>query len=411
MTAQYDVGGKLSPPAILLTMSIAIAMPLDVTAQTVAGADTSVGAIAATNPYLLETGDTGEVGVNITLRPWISLTEDDTTVTLDGAVYLESFLDGQRIEESVQFGGSMEHRANERTTITADLGLRSSESAARRYFGGTDLGDLEPGEFPDDPIIDPSLGTLSGRTSRFDVNIGVDHRISSNEVLGLSVGGGRTEVDARNGEDYRDASAAGSYSRSLNPRTSLRATINAGYADYLGRRAGDGHFVTTLVGVDHQLTESMYASAQIGISYSVVETLPRGRDKTTNWAALVDLCDLFARGRLCVNGSRAVQPTSLGGLTTVSAIGASYSRSVGSNGSMSLSAKYSRSSRSENSAVVAGRPRSRIAHVNGAYSHRLGERVSAFVTPSFTSSRDELFGSRENYEIIAGITYHWGARR
>lgn len=395
---------------LLATAAVAALSPISVNAETVAGVEVSLGGIAASNPYLLPGDDNGSLGVNATIRPYVTATEGATTVTFDALLSLEKFSDYDGTDESGQVRASIEHLLNERTTVSAGVGYMSSESAARNFYGGSDLSSLEPGEFPDPVIIDPTLGNVSGRTSRLDVYTGLSQAVSPNDTIDLNMGLGLTRVESGQGQDYRDSSTALTYSHTINPKTSLLFTADVGYADYLDRRAGDGLFASTLVGAEHQLTETMYGSLQLGLSYADVKSLLGGRENYTTWAASFNLCDGLARGTICVNASRSTQPTSLGGVTVVSAIGASYARQIGVNGYASFGATYSKTGLSD-APVLLGRRKSEIANVSGSYSHRLGERVSAYITPSFTANEDQFAGKQENYQVLLGISYRFGRQR
>lgn len=396
---------------LLTTMLASVIAPSTAAAETQARLDASLGATAASNPYLLDRDDAEAIGADLTLRPLITLSEDDTVVTLDGQVTLETFFDDQEVNDTVQIGASVEHRANERTTMTASAGFRTSESAARRFFGGRDLNDLDPGEFPSGPIIDPTLAIASGRATRFDAQFTVRQLVSTNGVLDLTAGAGLTRVEGDDGADLRDNKLAASYARSLDERTALRVSVDGGYVDYLDRRVGDGYFITALAGADYQFSESMYGSVQLGVSYSATDTVSAGRRKLTDWSATFDLCDMLARGTLCVTASRSAQPTSLAGITTVSAIGLNYQRVIGADGNVSLAANYSRSDTPASRFSGLRSRRSEIANVAATYSHRLNHRLSAFVSPSFTAIGSEFFGWVENYQVVAGITYHFGSRQ
>lgn len=379
--------------------------------QTQTSVDVSVGALGASNPYL-RAGDNTESGaVTLSIAPHISVVEDNTTVSLDGTLHLESFFeDDYGVDESAGVGASIEHRANERTTVSASVGFRSSESAARRFYSGPDISDLDPGEFPDGAVVDPTLGNISGRTSTLDVNLSLEQLVSPKGVINLTSGLGLTKVEGTNGSDYRNSSTVLGYSHVLNERTSALGSVSVGYADYFNRNAGDGLFVTTLVGLDHQITQSMHGSFQVGVSYSEVKSPFGGRVDSVDWAASVDLCDMLARGNFCVTGSRSAQPTSLGGVTMVTAVGVSYGRSVGIAGHVSLTANYSKTGMSD-SPTLLGRRESEVVNVSGTYSHQIGDRLSAFVNPSYTSNDDQLADRQENYQALLGVSYHFGSRR
>ena len=393
------------------TATVIALVPIGVRAQTRANLDVSVGGTAASNPYLLNGSDTKAAGGNLTLAPSLTFLDGDTSVSLNGSVDLEKFADKYGLDESVQFGAKGEHRVNERTTISADVGFRSSESAARRFFGGADLSELEPGEFPDSPVLDPTLGSINGRTSRIDVNASVEHLLSPNSALTATAGMGLTKAESASGEDFRDANVVLNYSRQLTVRTSLLATIDAGYADYLGRQIGDGLFANGMAGVDHQFTESLHLSVQLGVSVAEVESLAGLKETSVSWAGNVDFCDRTARGALCARASRSAQPTSLGGLTTVNSVGVSYARSFGPVSSVSASATYSRTNRSLAAGFPLSSSHTELAAVSSTYRHKLGERLSAYLTPSFTSISDDFSGARENYQVLLGISYHFGPVR
>jgi len=390
-----------------VTASLASLVPLTANAQTEARLDVSLGGTVASNPYLRDGSDTGAVGADLTILPYLNVTDDDTTVTFDGAVSFESFFDQYDVDESVRFGASLENRLSERTTLSADVNFRSSEAAARRFYGTTDLGGLEQGEFPDQNVVDPTLANVSGRTSRLDMTGSIEQIVSANDIFGATLGLGLTRVESATGEDYRDFKSALNYSHRTDERTSLTATFDVGYADYLGRQAGDGVFLTGRGGLKHDINETMYMSLQFGASYAEVEALVGGKQSFTDWSASFDLCDILARETLCVTGSRAPRPTSLGGLTMVNAVSASYGHDFAS-GNASISASYSRSGRSDSSSVLLGRRGSEVAVVRASYRHDVGRQLSAFVTTTFTSSDEEFATKHENYQILLGLTYRFG---
>jgi hypothetical protein len=55
--------------------------------------------------------------------------------------------------------------------------------------------------------------------------------------------------------------------------------------------------------------------------------------------------------------------------------------------------------------------RSELLSVSGTYRRVLGERLAAFVTPSFVSIDDGQFGRRENYQALVGLSYIFGKTR
>ena len=148
MTPGRIVPAHLARRALLVGASAAALMPLAGNAETVVAVDASVGGLAASNPYFLDGSNTESLAASLTLRPYISVNEGPTTATIDGSLNLEHFFDHYGTDESAQVGASLEHHVNERTTLTAGASYSSSESAARHFYNGADLTNLQPGEFP-----------------------------------------------------------------------------------------------------------------------------------------------------------------------------------------------------------------------------------------------------------------------
>lgn len=408
MTAHRYASVKLGRAVWLSTAAAACLLPPTATAQSRAGVSVSTGATAASNPYLLDAPDTDAIGANITIDPFVFFEEEDATVTLNGSFTLEKFSENYGTDESASLGASGVYRLDERTTFKTSAGFRTSESAARRYFRGLDLENIEPGEFPDGSLVDPTLGNVMGRTTRLDVDATIERLVGPSSVLTASTGLGLTRVESGSGVDYKNASFVVSYSRQMTERTSLRTSVDAGYVDYLGRRSGDGVFATALVGADHQLSQSTNLSAQVGASVADTTSLVGGRRTTLSWAGEFDLCNTHPRGTLCATASRSAQPTSLGGLTNVTAVGVSYSHSLGTRATASAHAQYARTSRGGEPGFALPNGKSELASVSATYRHRLGERLSAFVTPSFTSIDDDLSDRRSNYQVMLGVSYRFG---
>src|SRR6478735_946254 len=136
MTLLRRVRRSRSGAALLVTASAIAMTPPAANAETVANVDVSLGALAASNPYLRDGTDTESGAVSLTLSPYISATDEDTTATLDGNLNLENFFDDYATDVSAQVGGSIEHRFSERTTVSANVGFQSSDSAARSFYDG-----------------------------------------------------------------------------------------------------------------------------------------------------------------------------------------------------------------------------------------------------------------------------------
>lgn len=395
---------RTAPVVAAVTAGLA-ASPVN--AQSRATIDVSAGATAATNPYLLTGSDRAAAGVDVSFSPAISVQSPDAKVNFAGSLELEKFFGKYGLDESVSLGASGERYLDERTTLSANVEFRSSKSAARRFYTGGELV-LEPGQFPDTPEIDPTLATAFGRTNQLDLNASLTHMFGPKSTLAASAGLGLTRVQSAAGTDYRNTSLGLTYTRLFSETTSALMTVDGGYADYLGRRIGDGVYVTALAGIDKRFSRSLHASAQAGATLASIETVDGSNRSTTSWAAKINLCDEEARGATCLTGSRSTQPTSFGGLTTVSSLGLSYSRAMGPRANLSFTGSYARSSRSVLSVTADPDRNSRFLTMSGTYRRKVGESLAAFVTPSFVTIKDGLSGRRENFQVLLGISHTFG---
>ena len=320
----------------------------------------------------------------------------------------EEFFDKYGLDDSVQLGASGEHRIDEKTTLSTDVGFSSSKSAARRFYLTAPTRIVEGGEVSAASLLDPTLASLTGRSSRLSVNGSVKHLLNPTSSLVASAGMGLTRVNSVSGRDYRDSNLGLEYTRTLSETTSAVVTVNGGYADYLGQRAGDGLFFTSLVGVDHQFSQAIHFSAQIGASIAAIESPIGKRDTTVAWAGNLNLCNKDGRGSVCLTGARATQPTSFGGLTTVSSIGLNYARTFGPRGTASVSATYARTSQASLPFLTGLSRRTELASVSGTFRRKLTERIAAFVTPSLALVDGGQSGRRENYQLLLGVSYIFG---
>jgi hypothetical protein len=390
------------------TVAAAFLAPALSLAQTRANMEISTGATAASNPYLVEQPDTAAAGASLTFAPSLTFDAGDASGSLDGSLDLEKYFGRYGLDESAMLRASGERHVDERTTVTANVGFRSSKSAARRFYGDSALTPVASGDLPAAPLVDPTLANFGGRTSRLDVNAGIEHQTDPNSTFSASTGVGLTRVRANSGQDYRDASFSLGYQRRLDERTSVLTTLNAGYADYLSQLAGDGAFGTVMAGLDRQVSQSLHFSAQFGASLADVTSLGGGKGRTITWAGRIDACEAYPTGSACLTGERSARPTALGGITTVTSTRASYQRSLGIDADLSLTATYARSIRSHLplSAPVSGQ--SELVAVSGTYRHAIGERLSAFVTPSATMIEDDISGRRKDYQVLIGLSYRFG---
>ncbi len=396
--------------ASLAAATFVCVLPQIAGAKPRADLNVSVGALAASNPYLLNGKNLGAAGANLTIDPSIYLDDANTSIALTGNLSLDKYFGKYDLEDSYGIRAAGSSRISERTTLTADVDFRSSKSAANRFYSGLS-GNLAGGELLNTAQFDPTLASLTGRTSRLEVNASLQRILNPRSLLTASAGLGLTRVSSSSGTDYRDTHLGLDYARKLTETTSALVSVEGGYADYLDQHGADGLFVTPMIGLDHQITRSLKLSAELGVSVATIRSPSGDRQTTATWAGKLELCDRNGKETACLTGGRSAQPTSLGGLTTVSSVGLSYAHEIGARGNISAAVTYARTSRSSVTLLNGLGGRSELLSASSTFRRKIGSRVSAFVTPSFTSARDERRGRRENYQVLMGISYSFGKRQ
>jgi hypothetical protein len=81
--------------------------PCVASAQSRASVDVSAGATAASNPYLLDGPNTSAAGVNLTIRPSLTVETGTSSVTFGGDLSFEEFFDKYGLDDSFQLDASV----------------------------------------------------------------------------------------------------------------------------------------------------------------------------------------------------------------------------------------------------------------------------------------------------------------
>jgi hypothetical protein len=382
-------------------------------AQTHGSVDVSAGIVAASDPFLVGGNDTAAVGANITIDPSIFYEDDTTTFTLQGRVSVDQYFDRYGTDESVALRANGRHRLDERTSLLASSSFTSSRSVSRHVFGlgQLDPGGVGPGEFPEQPIIDPTLGGLGGRTTSLRASTSLERLLSPTSSVQAGASVGLTRINQAIGEDYRDAAITLGYSKRLSERSVALVNGEVSLVDYLNQPVGDGRLVTIMAGLERRLSDSVSVSGQAGVT-AVWTDLPGGdSDQRLSFAASLDLCRQNARTSLCATGSRRARPTLAGGISNVTALALSYGRSIGVRGHASLSGSYGRSTRNFAPGNPLASQGSEVLGIAASYDHELNTRMSAYIAPSFSSASNRGLARRENYQVMLGIRYRLGRVR
>jgi hypothetical protein len=347
---------------------------------------------------------------------------------------VEHYSGGRGTASSFAVNGAVRHQIDDRTSVRLNTSAASTRSAIRDFlrnpgfFDGSPLasdvrgsdpsaGAIGPGSMPlgPVPVLDPFypgfLEPSAGRTRSYRVSVSALHALNARESLTVDAGVRWTNSADVRASDYRVDTGSLLYERKLSERADLGATVTAGRADY-GRRngvpGGRATYVTPLLGVQLRLSETITSHASAGISLTRADGPTGSAASRATFAGKFDICQRQNRGSLCATASRDVQPTAYAGVTTVSSAGVNVSRMIGPKARASMSALFTRRGISRSTALAgAAEPQSLVA-VSAQYSREIGERLRAFVEPSYSRTSGSFDGGRQNFQISAGIRVRLG---
>lgn len=367
--------------------------------------DLSTGGSAATNPFLSTGPNGGAASAFIEIAPQFSQKDEISTVSLRGNVRLDQYSRRYDRDESAAVSLDVTRQLSETMTLRGGASARSNRSSAQ------DILTERAVELVAVPGLQPSQNDVSyiglrTRTLSLAANVGATFRLGPKDTVDTDVATGLYKFMDPQFADYRYANQQLGYSRWLSERTGLKASIGLGEIDYLGRKAGDALIVSPLVGMETQLAGELSASVQVGLSFTSIRPITGARKHGAGLALRASLCRNRLSGRLCLNANRSSQPTALGDVTTLTAVGASLGRRLGPKDDIQLGINLSRSSGSSSST---GHPAFLGASLD--LNHEVRRRFSLFAGLKYADIYDSGAARRANYQVRAGLRYHFGEEK
>ena len=409
-------GMRARKSARALLALTAVATPWLAHAETYGTIDVSAQGTAASNPFLRTGGDTEAVAAGIQIDPSIVFDDVTAKATLSGSLRLDQFSNSYGTDAAGRLRFGVVQSLDERTSISSSASFQTSRSAVRDLFatGLSEPGDplAEPDVFPPDlEIPDVSSAGLRSRTTTLWGSSSLTRALGPRDSLSLGISAGLTRSEAEVGGDYQRWGVFGTFGRRLSERTQVYLSADAGFADYKDAAQGDGRYITPVIGVEHQFSDTLAAHAEIGASFADVEG-PGGSDvQRTTLAGEASICQRYARSSLCAGVSRRAQPTAFGGITSTTAASLTYGVQVNENDRFSLQSSYGRSDRNV-SGLAGNVDKQDVVSASADYRHRFAERLFAFVNPRFEKIFPGATGTgRSNVEVMVGITYRFGRAR
>jgi len=376
-------------------------------ADTIFSADATVKGQAANNPYLVAGPNTSAESISASISPMLTYNDGTGTFRLLGNVQHTEFSRFYSASDNYSISSNLTKRLSPKLSLFADLGYDSSITTANdllSVIGGTQ------------PVIGPTptipgavaINALQRRRVAYNGDAGFDYQPTAFDTWHIRSGFSLTRYPAIIATaQYNYFSSSIGYDRVLNGRSSIGFNVALGRVDYLNTSIGDARTVSPQVTFSTQLDANWSLSGSAGATVSSTQG-PVGKIRNTGFSGSANLCRTFPRAKLCVFGSRSVQPSLLGGVVPQTNVGASYSVQLDARSDIAASGSYTFSER-----LVVGGAFRPLGYGRGeiTYSRRITERLKGFVGVGYAGSYNDVVHRDTNYELNCGLTYSIGGRR
>ena len=338
--------------------------------------DFEAGAGYSSNPLLSLNSDQGSAFGRLALHLVHTRVSVRTTTVL--SAYAEELGYTKHIGSQQSFAVDARHDAavNEKLRLFGDLSASYDKGGQldTRIVGVPDVPPLPgtPGQPPS--LLPPGSDFLSvtGRTYRFDANVGGQLALSGHDSLSLTSGVDRVVFRSPgNNSSYWTIPASLAYDRQLNPRTSIGARVVFENTDYSG--PANFRVITPQFTARLLLAERLTFSGAIGASFARINDGVSIRN-STGVSAEADLCSSTERAQFCARAAvDQSAPTVAGPARSISG-SVDYSRRIDVDSTIQFSLSANRYSSPVS--VIAGRMFSSATYYRAAaaYTRHISDR-------------------------------------
>ena len=367
--------------------------------------DITAGVRAQSNPFLVGGTGTGSGAGTIEVTPSIEIDRDTSILTFDGTARLAQYFQNYGSDFSARADLAYDQHLSEATHVRVAGAFSTSEGGARDLIRNA-VGGANP------PVLDPNGDvTVAGarfRQFNYGANVGLFSDLSARDSI--EVGGSFNLFDPQGNvvPAFRQYSGFGGYNRILSEtaRIGLRGTYS--YIDYRGRVAGDGDTIAPEVTAEFKPSETWTITAAAGAAFTAIKQAVGGRLRYTAFVGNLTLCNEGEQVRTCLNGSRSVDATALGGVSTVTSFGAQQDWRFSERDTLTVYARYGENEQPTISVAQFGSNRSRVVSASADYTRRLTERLYLVISPSYEKAWGLAVYRKANYGGSATLRYRFG---
>lgn len=389
-------------PVIATVLSAA---PVFATAQaeTVTGYGVSGGIEYASNPFLLTSSDTSAIRGRVSISPYIEerMARSSLRVASDASFSVYD----RRYRETIDLASNISYRNSLTSRLAVNAGVSLSSSVGGIYnlvpvfaTPATPTPPIVP------QIIDITIVGFQDRTVQAQASAGGNYVIDDKNSVSLNLDGAVVRYPtAINRAEYSTVRQSSSYSRTLNSRASVGASLSLTRIDYRGGPAGDAFIISPSINGSLRISPQWTLGAGIGLSSSRLN-IGFGKITSNDLSGNFSACRTGPRSNFCVNGARSTAASSFDGLRTTTTFGASNSYRLSARDTFSIAGSYSKSTVPQQFVGGLGS----IDYLSGttSWSRRFTERLSGNVTAGF--SRSGFQGTRNNTYGAIGVNYSFG---
>lgn len=372
------------------------------------GSDVSVTASTAydSNPFLAFGNDTETASFRLELAPSVYRSDGISSLKVSGRVehveYMRRYDSAQNLSANV----AASHRISERLDATAIFSISSSVSTTD-FVGPIGVGD-EVGSDELPLPIDNDITLLGDRQRRNQAAADATLRYTPSEFdeIRWSSSARANRYGAARLQDSDYASQRLAYSRRINDGFMIGGLVDASISNFRDTRVGDARTLSPQLSVSALLGARLQASGSFGVAFTRTN-LAVGRDTSTTFAGNATLCHKGSLSNFCVNGSRQVLPSAIGGVRKQTSAGATYSLRLSERETVQLGGSYSVAS-----APLAGAGGD-FESIRGyaRYERLLNERTRLFASAGYSDTSDDLGARRSNIQGAVGIVFKFGNTR
>lgn len=380
--AQAATAAPPSPPPSPTPPAAAAAASADVQRGQTTYVDLDAGAGYSTNPQFGFGGDSGAGFGRFSVRGVHTRFSARASTVLSAFAQTYFYTQDVGSQQSLSLSAAHNTRVNETLSLFGNVGV-SYDKGGRldTSFGGPSGIPFLPGELNPSIILPPGSDFLSvtGKTFRANTNFGGQWALSTREFLTASGGLEYVSFDGLTDSHYIAIPVSFGYDRQLSTRTTIGGRVSARYTDYDG--PGNFRSINPELTFQSALSATMNLTGGVGVSFAESDD---GTDtsRTTGITANLGLCSRGEKGSFCGRASIDQQTATIAGPARTINIAFDYSRQLGRDDSIRLSAAASRYS----SPVIftTGQAFSRSVYLRGAadYSRQVGKRLFAGVNLS-----------------------------